>query len=323
MNVWVKESPCQLREKELYLGYEAGSTAAPGLSQRARHEVTSRCIDANAAEHLMAWICALYSCGDDALHKVAGMSAMPSWGPQLTAWASRSELMQHYSLPAVSMLEKSGWKVGGPLGSPDSGHLCYPVDFASFSRSSWPPDRRGLGFPSSAGPIVPQPVLIHMISPDPYTSPVRHASTRPVAAIAGAVSADVDGQIQQQATAQGAEIQEPRPTNVSGSKDVWRDPNAIGWLMFGSLPSDSPSTEHARIKRRCKGYVNQSGRLYRVMADSSHKEVPPPDARAQIILTTHKQTGHLLWPEAHPGTPPQQLLVGRHGPGCGSRPEQL
>jgi hypothetical protein len=93
-------------ERERALGYEAGSTAAPGLSQRARHEVTGRCIDANAAEHLMAWICALYSCGDDALHHVAGVSATPSWGPQLTAWASRSEMVQHYSLPAVSMLEK-------------------------------------------------------------------------------------------------------------------------------------------------------------------------------------------------------------------------
>jgi hypothetical protein len=46
-------------ERERALGYPAGSTAAPGLSDRHRHAVTGACMDAHCMEHLYAILSAL------------------------------------------------------------------------------------------------------------------------------------------------------------------------------------------------------------------------------------------------------------------------
>jgi transposase InsO family protein len=282
-------------ERERALGYDAGSTAAPGLSQFARHQITGRCIDANAAEHLLAWICALYSCGDDALLCASTAHATPVWGPQLPA-ISREQLVQSYSLPALTMLEQRGWRAGTSLGTQGSGHLCHPIDFASRSKlQTDPPDRRGVGYPaqraSGAFPAPPysQPPSLHLSC---YESIVWESQPRPVALIAGAVDPDLSGQLQQEATATATEIQEPLTTAVSNSRDIWRDHSALAWITRKEKPPGCTSVEHNRLRRRCQGYEWEDPKLFRVMADSSRKQVPHPDRRTDLIMQVHKQTGH-------------------------------
>lgn len=48
---WTEPNP---GERELALGYAHGATAAPGVSELTRHQVTGRCMDANTAMALVA-----------------------------------------------------------------------------------------------------------------------------------------------------------------------------------------------------------------------------------------------------------------------------
>jgi hypothetical protein len=131
------------------LGYAAGSTAAPGVTQQQRHQVTGRCMDANVLGVLGA-VCMLLS---QAAAYEGPMGAPSPWvravGPQLFAPSpplTEQELQRVYGR-GYQLLAAAGWQVGQPLGRTPQRALLTPSPGVSSSSSG-----EGLGYgPLAAG----------------------------------------------------------------------------------------------------------------------------------------------------------------------------
>jgi transposase InsO family protein len=75
-------------------------------------------------------------------------------------------------------------------------------------------------------------------------------------------------------------------------RDIWLDAAAIHYLQHGSYPEGSDDREKRRIRKRVLGYSWKHGKLTRIMADGSNRQVPPLEERAGIVRQYHG-TGHL------------------------------
>ena len=77
-----------------------------------------------------------------------------------------------------------------------------------------------------------------------------------------------------------------------GSRDIWQDKEAVHYLQEGRCELWwSPALRKA-VARRVKPYSWRDGKLYRLMADGSKREVPPVLEREQIISATRTFCGH-------------------------------
>ena len=76
--------------------------------------------------------------------------------------------------------------------------------------------------------------------------------------------------------------------------DVWEDEHVLYYLREHRYLPDTSNEERNRVKKRAASYVLASidGKLLRIMADGSTREIPQPSERAAIITKFHEQCGH-------------------------------
>jgi hypothetical protein len=84
-----------------------------------------------------------------------------------------------------------------------------------------------------------------------------------------------------------ATVADPQP------RDVWEDVRSMDYIRTRQMPADASAAEKRRLQRYAQTYTWQSGRLYRRLADNTTRLVPPPGARAGLVLKMHGQLGHL------------------------------
>jgi hypothetical protein len=81
-------------------------------------------------------------------------------------------------------------------------------------------------------------------------------------------------------------------THPAAPGDVWSDDAVLHYLQQDAFASGSSHAQRRRVRKRARMYRWQSDKLYRVMADSSNRQVPPPAQRMQLVKDTHEHTGH-------------------------------
>lgn len=75
--------------------------------------------------------------------------------------------------------------------------------------------------------------------------------------------------------------------------DVWEDKQLLYYLRNRAYSPSSSQEERTRVRKRAALYkLAVDGRLFRIMADYSRKEVPRPGTRDQIIQQFHEDCGH-------------------------------
>ena len=73
--------------------------------------------------------------------------------------------------------------------------------------------------------------------------------------------------------------------------DIHDDSATLTYLRDKQLPSEP--REQRRVLRRSLAYTyHPDGFLYRILPDGSHKQVPHPARRSQLVLETHTKCGH-------------------------------
>jgi hypothetical protein len=106
-------------ERERALGYSTGATAAPGLSDVDRHQITGRCIDAFTLHAIFAALKALHLFAPHLPTQPQLVSACATVTPRhMLPPLSIPALLQH---PAAGILMRHGWVPGQPLTSTRTG----------------------------------------------------------------------------------------------------------------------------------------------------------------------------------------------------------
>jgi transposase InsO family protein len=129
-------------ERERIMGYATGCTAAPGVSEESRHELTGKAMDRHAVTRLVSVYNAL-SQHTDGLEGVACFTAapLPAVCHRLMPELNERQLRTMYPL-GVEMLESGGWVIGQPLGREANGGLPWPLDTSGLVKGA------GLGYNS-------------------------------------------------------------------------------------------------------------------------------------------------------------------------------
>ena len=172
-------TPLRMEERERALGYCAGATAAPGVSETQRHAITGRCMDQWNLTGLFALCSALQRSdqftGSDS-HRLA--PALCELGPDISAGAR--------------VLSLHGWKHGQPVGVTGIGLLRPLAPTARPPRSGLghtAPERRAAP-PAPTAPPVPAPPVApraapHSAAATPGTPEHSHSHSGTAAAAAG------------------------------------------------------------------------------------------------------------------------------------------
>jgi hypothetical protein len=126
-------------ERERALGYSTGATAAPGLSDVDRHQITGRCIDAFTLHAIFAALKALHLFAPHLPTQPQLVSACATVTPRhMLPPLSIPALLQH---PAAGILMRHGWVPGQPLTSTRTGiSLTSPLQLPHNR------NRHGLGY---------------------------------------------------------------------------------------------------------------------------------------------------------------------------------
>ena len=124
------------------------------------------------------------------------------------------------------------------------------------------------------------------------SAPNRRVSWKPIPAAAlPARLAEMQPPLEAQ-TAEPAVVQAAH----SASGDIWLDTPVLQYLRAGN--HDIHRNLSARALRRAKSYAWFNNRLHRIVADAYtgqavYRQVPPPEKRDKLILSTHESLGHL------------------------------
>jgi Integrase core domain. len=86
------------------------------------------------------------------------------------------------------------------------------------------------------------------------------------------------------------------PTTTDSPTDIWEDPETLTFLKSGVLPIDRSAA--ARVRKRVLLFRWFNNRLFKVVKDQgtgnlAHRIVPEPKERDELILTMHKDLGHV------------------------------
>ena len=267
-------------ERELAMGYAAGSTAAPGIPWEVRHVVTGRAMDLNCLSSLMAITRSLLPF---APRSVVALPAMPVMPP-----ISEAAMALSYG-PGYSLLKKDGWRHGSGLGSNSTG-IRTPLHIYHITE-----------FPDHAGD-----------PPEDEASAVPVASATPVPQAGGTSDQNPDGQLPGSEMAEeffiftaldrSAEVEDDGiPADlkdVSGSGrteavyEAWEDEHLISYLKSGTPHESWTPKECKRVKWRARQYIWRSGSLSRIMRDGTSRLVPRPADRVGLVQRTHELNGH-------------------------------
>jgi hypothetical protein len=94
------------------------------------------------------------------------------------------------------------------------------------------------------------------------------------------------------ALAAATSLQEEAQSGTRQGNDIWSDQPSMQHLKTGELPAQLDNRERTRIQRRTQSYYLKGEQLMRKMPDGSHKVVPSPPQRAQLISQQHELCGH-------------------------------
>jgi transposase InsO family protein len=280
-------------ERERIMGYSAGCTQAPGVTQAQRHAITGRAMDRHAMVHLMAVMLQLAECQYELV--------APRWGTQV--WAAPHGGWP-YSAQSVRIMEQWGWRPGQPLQSPSARDpILEPISAAANEGT------RGLGYTgasdlhgpaghgklggctagqatAAAAQLADRLGGCSLLKQDEGAASCCHSSP------AAEPYSDLDVHNHYCALLELAEQQDGAEQGVSGSSDPHADAGFMFFLKQGQLPPGVEQKEAARIRRRASRYRVVDGKLQRVMRDGSKRLVPLADQRVDLIRETHQKTGH-------------------------------
>jgi transposase InsO family protein len=275
-------------ERERALGYAAGSTAAPGVTPQQRHQVTGRCIDANALAAVVA-VCMCTSQAAGFSGAVCELGPLPeATSPSLFAPSpplTVAEMQRLYGR-GYSMVLQAGWLLGTALGRTPQRALLTPLPCAA-------PRAAGAGLGYHKGHT-----LGSASSPSPTPQWVAAGVVVPpqVMVQAGPAGVSVDlslylGSQRQQLLYEQAVASEGQ-WGPQVHRDIWLDSAALLYLQEGKLPVGLNSAQQQAAVRRAGGYVWDGSVLHRCMPDGSRRVVPPPAQRGSVVSQVHAQCGH-------------------------------
>jgi hypothetical protein len=98
------------------------------------------------------------------------------------------------------------------------------------------------------------------------------------------------------ASLQGASSETHQAQQLRGEKcpqsDVWGDPTFLDYIRFNKYPDDMSQEKRRHFRKRATTYSFFGDKVYHTLVDGSQREVPPPEARRDIITSNHEETGH-------------------------------
>ena len=259
--------PLTMEEREIALGYAAGSTAAPGVTLQQRHAVTGSCMDAHAMQYIMAVGLAL---------NVA--SARPSYNTTPRPTGDSGVRFMHSPQP----------------------HAGTGVRYSHrpYGRESDPKRTQQLGGGDTAAASA-------AFSTSSCVQDFEHPADVFQSNVMSAMAADVEDRIlatKAHGGFSGALTEEPVPADSIPDReptpigDIWLDDQVIRYIKDSKFTDATliqlTKSERVRIFRRANKFYMVAGVLYRLMSNGLAKEVPPPDKRANIVRTLHEQCGH-------------------------------
>jgi hypothetical protein len=286
-------------ERERALGYNTGATAAPSVTEQQRHTITGRCMDAYAMQSLLALCLGLRHAASDILPALGDVSAVavpPAGSPPCLPVQSDAPPVD--ALPQVPVetpwriMMRWGWRAGQGLGPTASG-LSAPT--LPLGRPASARHRQCLGYHASGRPPQASPASVPVVAAaceagaaevdlcvdEPTPVPLLMPAAAPMTA---------GEHLPCYALAVLAEAVEG--TRPAAPGDVWSDDAVLHYLQQDAYASGSSHAQRRRVRKRARMYRWQSDKLYRVMADSSNRQVPPPAQRLQLVKDTHAHTGH-------------------------------
>ena len=250
-------------ERERAMGYNTGATAAPGVTESQRRHVLGNCIDAHAAQALLATSRAV------ALRAPVSVPAIVTPGD-----ATDSAPVSHQ---ARASMYRMGWSKGEPLGAHAQG-LNRPLDPAPR------PPRLGLGYPTAElGGVVPAMANVTLRSRQADSSGSQAASP----AVRGQAEAPATTPTQPDAV-QAPAVQDPAAAN----DDIWSDSNALYYIEHGTHAEGTIAREQRRVLKRAEHYLMLGGKVVRAEREGELREVPRPSERRELVMQAHTRTGH-------------------------------
>jgi len=265
-------------ERERALGLPTGATAAPGLTDAQRHDLTGRVIDMHALTTL--------------LHATAVVST------QDTQFSPSHVPVSAYSRVSSRTVSEYGPVLIATQPSPD---FSFP-----FLQPTWPtPFTSSTTLPYKPPLPTPPPYSLHPVSFQLH-NPAAPASVHlgglvePASPIHLSTTFNFSSSSSSH-PAVAALLPSPQNDNTQPTveelpdkhtSDIWSDAPVLHYLQSATIPSDTAQPEVARIKRRANGYEWRDSKLFRKLKGNESREVPHPDRRLALVSEMHHRTGH-------------------------------
>jgi site-specific DNA-cytosine methylase len=263
-------------ERERILGYYTGDTAAPGLSDAARHRITGRCMDAHCMEGLFLMLSAVR------LYPPAAPPHVPV-GEASAAVAER-------------IMASQGWRPGRGLGARHQGPVTFVAPAAQQGTT-------GLGFRGSSKAARRWRTFIAagaaLSEWEQGGEEGAHAESGGEEERVGGVAAflaNAGGNPSSEAVSEllnaaHATAQEHQQGS-GGSADVWLDAHTLHYVRHQEHAPHLSQAEQRRVRKRAALYAFKGDKLYRRYATGRQVQVPQPEERANLVTRTHRDTGH-------------------------------
>ena len=298
-------------ERERLLGYLAGTTAAPDITEAQRFQLTGQCMDANTLKGIFSICLALNDLLPSLLPSSANFVSSIT-APQLKP-LKPAEWDRWYSPLSQRLMRQQGWKPGLRVGH--QGSLLYPIcppvnrtpdaglgfsDTPSTSAAAYSAMQQG-GYDSGVS-ISPSYFALPTLAPPAYQEQQETCQqladaeeSRYCLATSGQQPTVPQDPLSQPQITLPTEVilpNEPVDPATSSGAEIWEDYYSLHFLKFGRHKPGLTPKEKQRIWKRLKAFRILDGGLQRCLANGSWKLVPPPNLRTDIILQCHRSTGH-------------------------------
>jgi hypothetical protein len=67
----------------------------------------------------------------------------------------------------------------------------------------------------------------------------------------------------------------------------------LDYIRLSSYPDDVSQEKRRHMRKRASTYSWFVDKVHHTMVDGSQREIPPPEARRDIIMSNHEETGHV------------------------------
>ena len=238
-------------ERELILGFEHGSTAAPDLSEQQRCALLGRSMDQRCVNTVLAASLALARAGHAGVPAPPALCTVLGGGIDLDADADTDDAVVPSSEPGAALCS-----------FPDGLTWLEP---APYNPETEPEENMASVLD---GPLI---ALCARVSDDDPTSAFPLTDTDPV----------LLSVVDQLAGADGA------TGDAAGARDIYQDQHCLQYLRDGMVSEPLDPVELKRVMRRANHYRMQGGQLWRVMPNGRLLRCPPPADRRAIVQQSH------------------------------------